>query len=181
MTTPIEQFAAANKANLEALVALSQKAFGTVEKLAELNMQAARSAMDDSAEHAKALLAAKNPQDLVAVQNALLQPAADKATAYGRQVQEIVAETQAEVTKMVEAQIADAQKTLQELIEAAAKNAPAGSENAVAMFKSAISSANTAFETAQKAAKQAASTAQANMTALTEQATKAAKAATKAK
>jgi hypothetical protein len=41
------------------------------------------------------------------------------------------------------------------LVDNAAKNAPAGSETAVAMMKSAVAAANNAFESVQKAVKQA--------------------------
>ena len=44
-----EQVIAANKANLETLMGLTNKAFSGVEQLIELNMVAAKAAMADSA------------------------------------------------------------------------------------------------------------------------------------
>jgi hypothetical protein len=61
------------------------------------------------------------------------------------------------------------------------KNAPAGSENVVALVKSAVAAANNAYETVQKASKQAVEVAEANMQAMTTTAVKATSAATKAK
>ncbi|MEX8518815.1 MAG: phasin family protein [Leptothrix sp. (in: b-proteobacteria)] len=173
-----EQFAAANKANIEALVELTQKAFAGIEKLVELNMQAARSSMEESAEQAKAVLGAKDPQALLALQSTLLQPSSEKALAYGRQVYDIAVSTQAEVSKMAEAQVATAQEQIQALVDTAIKNAPAGSENAVALMKSSVAAASNAFESVQKAAKQASSAAEANFEALSKSAETAAKAAT---
>ena len=92
MNTP-EQFAAAGKANLEALVLVGQTAFQGVEKLVELNLETTRAAMADAVEHAKALMAAKDAQAVFALQSAFLQPAAEKATAYSRQVYEITSTT----------------------------------------------------------------------------------------
>ena len=46
----------------------------------------------------KLALSAKDPQELVAIQTALLQPAAQKAAACGRYVYEIAASTSAEVS-----------------------------------------------------------------------------------
>ena len=46
MSLTPEQIAAANKANLEALVSLTHKAFESIEKLVELNMQAARNTLE---------------------------------------------------------------------------------------------------------------------------------------
>ena len=104
MTITPEQIAAANKAALDNLVTLTQQAFKGIEQLVELNMQAARSSLDDTAEKAKAALGAKDPQELVGLQASLIQPAQEKAVAYGRQVADIAAATQAEVTKLAEAQ-----------------------------------------------------------------------------
>ncbi|MBP8175165.1 MAG: phasin family protein [Sphaerotilus sp.] len=168
-----EQFTAAGKANLDAAVEIGQKAFGGIEKLVELNLQVTRAALDESAAHAKALLAVKDPQELLALQSGALQPAAEKATAYGRQVYEIASSTQADISKLLEAQAAGAQEKFQGFVEAAMKNAPAGSENAVAMMKQAMSATSAAVESAQKAAKQAVSSAEANIQSIT----KAAKAA----
>jgi hypothetical protein len=64
-------------------------------------------------------------------------------------------------------------------VDNAAKNAPAGSETAVAMFKSAVSAANNAVESVQKAVKQATDVAEANFAAVSESAVSAAKTTTK--
>jgi phasin family protein len=177
MTTTPEQFAAASKANFEALVELTQKAFAGMEKLVELNMQVARTSMEQSTEQAKAALDAKDPQALLALQQTLVQPGSDKALAYGRQVYEIASSTQAEVAKLAEAQVANVQEQMQALVETAMKNAPAGSENAVALMKSTAAAASNAFESVQKAAKQAVTAAETNFEALSKSAETAAKAA----
>ncbi|MFM2066504.1 MAG: hypothetical protein RLZZ584_1413 [Pseudomonadota bacterium] len=179
MTTP-EQITAASKQTIESLLELSSKAFAGVEKLVELNLQTARAGFDEGAEAAKAALSVKDAQELLTLQAGLVQPAADKAAAYGRQVYEIAAATQADITKLVEAQFASAQQQVSALVESAVKNAPAGSENAVALVKSAVAAANNAVETAQKAAKQAASVAEANFQTFSAQAANAAKAAAQA-
>jgi hypothetical protein len=48
------------------------------------------------------------------------------------------------------------------LVDSASKNAPAGSESAVAMMKSAVAAAGNAFESVQKAVKQASDMAEQN-------------------
>ncbi|MCX7041124.1 MAG: phasin family protein [Gammaproteobacteria bacterium] len=165
MLTP-EQFAAANKANLDALVELARKSFEGVEKLVELNLQAVRAAMGDSVEQSKALLAAKDPQSLAALQADLVQPAAEKVTAYGRQVYDIATSTQSEMSKLVESQMAVAQEKILGLVDAAVKNAPAGGEESLAMIKQAVVAANGALVNVQQAAKQALSVAEANFEAM---------------
>ncbi len=61
------------------------------------------------------------------------------------------------------------------LVDSAAKNAPAGSEAAVAIVKSSVAAANNALESIQKAAKQASEIAEANFNAVAATATNAAK------
>ena len=146
MTLTPEQVVAANKANLETLVGLTTKAFSGVEQLIELNLAAAKSAMTDSQEHIHASLSVKDAQELLALQSSLFQPLAEKADSYSRHQNDIASGTGAEFTKAVEAQAADAQHKIAPLVDSAAKNAPTGSESAVAAKKSAVSAANNALE-----------------------------------
>jgi phasin family protein len=175
-----EQLMTAHKANVEILFGLTSKAFEGVEKLVELNLQVARTAMSEAAETTQAALSVKDAQELLALQAGLLQPAAEKAAAYGRHVYDIAAATNSEVTRVAETTISDAQQKFMAVVDTAVKNAPAGSENAVALVKSAVSAANNAYESVHKAAKQAADVAEANFTAMTNTAVKAAQAAPKA-
>ena len=176
-----EQIVAAQKANIETLFGLTNKAFEGVEKLVELNLQVAKAALGEVADNARAALSAKDAQELLALQAAMLQPAAEKAASYSRHLYDIAAATSAEVTKVAEAQFADAQKNFASTVDSALKNAPAGSENAVALVKSAMAAANNAYESVSKAAKQAADVAEANFTAVTNTAVKASQAATRGK
>jgi phasin family protein len=176
-----EQYIAAHKANVETLFGLTNKAFEGVEKLVELNLQVAKAAMGEVAETTKAALSVKDAQELMALQAGLLQPAAEKAAAYSRHLYDIAAATNAEVAKVAEETAADAQKKFMAVVDTAVKNAPAGSENAVALVKSAVAAANNAYESVQKAAKQAADVAEANFQAVTTSAVKASQGATKAR
>lgn len=176
-----EQFAAAHKANLETLFGLTTKAFEGVEKLVELNMQVAKTTLAEVAETSTAAASVKDAQELLNLQASLLQPTAEKAAAYSRHVYDILAGTNAEVTKVAEATVAESQKKVLALVDTAVKNAPAGTESAVAIVKSAVAAANNAFESVQKAAKQATEVAEANFTTMTNQAVKATQTATRSK
>ena len=171
----VEQVMGAHKANVETLFGLTGKAFEGMEKLIELNMQVARTAMDEAAVNAKAAFSVKDAQELMALQTSLLQPAAEKAAAYSRYVYEIAASTGAEVTRVAEATGADAQAKFMAVVDNAVKNAPAGTENAVALVKSAVAAASNAFENVQKAAKQAAEVADTNFQAMSSTAVRATK------
>lgn len=175
----VEQVVASQKANVETLLGLTAKAFEGVEKLVELNMAASKAALTESADSAKALLSVKDAQELLALQTALFQPLAEKTAAYSRHLYDIASGTAGEFTKAVEVQSAQAQQQLVGLLDSATKNAPAGSETAVAVMKSAMAAANNAMESVQKAVKQAADLAESNMSTLTSTMTAAPKAAAK--
>ncbi len=181
MTFTAEQLVAAQKANVETLFGLTNKAFEGVEKLVELNMQVAKASLAEAAETTQAAMSIKDAQELMTLQAGLLQPAAEKAAAYSRHLYEIFAGTNAEVTKAAEATIADGQQKMLALVDTAVKNAPAGTESAVALVKSAVAAANNAFESVHKATKQATEVAEANFTAMTNTAVKATQTAGKAK
>ena len=177
-----EQLVAAHKSNIETLFGLTGKAFEGIEKLVELNLQVAKAALGEVAESTQAVLSVKDAQELLTLQASLLQPVAEKAAAYGRHVYDIAAATNADISKAAEAQASDAQKKFLSVVDNAVRNAPAGTENAVALVKSAVAAANNAYESAHKAAKQAADVAEANFQALTTSAVKATQnATTKAK
>ena len=175
----VEQFAATNKANLDNLFGLSNKAFSGVEKLVELNLTASRAALAESAAHAKAVMGVKDAQELIALQTSFLQPLAEKSAAYSRHLYDIASSTGAEFTKGLEGKAAEGQQAVQAYIEAALKNAPAGSEQAVAFFKQAVTASNTAVESVQKAVKQATDLAESHIQTATETAVKATKSASK--
>lgn len=179
MTLTPEQVIAANKANLETLVGLTNKAFAGVEQLIELNLAAAKSTLADSQKQASAALSVKDAQELLSLQASLFQPLAEKAVAYNRHLYEIATGTGSHFNSHLEAQVAEAQKAFHDLVDNAAKNAPAGSEAAVAAFKTAVSAGNNALETVQKAVKQATDVAEANYKNLANTALNAGKAAAK--
>ena len=171
----VEQVMASQKASIETLLGLTSKAFEGVEKIVELNLTASKAALAESAEHAKAILSVKDAQELMALQSGLLQPLAEKTAAYSRHLYDIAQGTSAEFTKAFEVKAAEAQQAFVGLVDSAAKNAPAGSETAVAVMKSAVAAANNAFESVQKAVKQASDVAEANFQAVSTTAVNAAK------
>ena len=174
-----EQLVASHKSNIETLFGLTTKAFEGVEKLVELNVTASKAALTEAAEHTQSFLSVKDAQELMALQAGLFQPLAEKTAAYSRHLYDIASGTGAEFGKAFEAQTADAQKKFLAVVDNAAKNAPAGSETAVAVFKSAVAAGNNALESVQKAVKQATDVAGANFNAVASTAVNATKTATK--
>jgi phasin family protein len=178
MFTVPEQFSAATKANFESqlamLNALTAKAFEGVEKVIQLNISAGRASLEESSATARQLLAAKDPQEFFSLTAAQAQPTAEKAIAYGRHLAGIASSTQAEFAKATESQISEATRKVSTLVDEVTKNAPAGSENAVAILKSMIGNASAGYEQLTKSAKQAVETIEANVANATSQFTQAA-------
>lgn len=164
MSVTPEQFAAANKATVDSLLSVANAALASAERIAALNLNTARAALEDTAAGVKSVMEAKDPQAAIAAQQALAQPAVEKAVAYSRSVVEISTQTQQELAKMVEAQFGEFQKSITSMVELAAKSAPAGSEGAVAAVQNAIAAANSAFGNMNSVAKQFTDAAQKNFT-----------------
>jgi phasin family protein len=162
-----ENFASANKANVETLLTLANTAFASAERIAALNLNTARSLLEDTVANAKTLLSAKDVQELINIQASLAQPGVEKAVAYSRSIYEIATQTQEEFSKIFDSQYVEINKNVTSALDKAVKNAPAGSDVAVAAVKSALAAANSAYETMNKAAKQVAEMAEANVAAAT--------------
>jgi phasin family protein len=176
-----EQVLASQKATIETLFGLTGKAFEGVEKLVELNVTASKAALAEAAGTTQAILGVKDAQELLALQASLFQPLAEKTAAYSRHLYDIASGTGAEFGKAFESQATDAQKKFLAVVDNAAKNAPAGSETAVAVFKSAVAAGSNALESVQKAVKQATDVAEANFNAVASQAVNAARTTTSKK
>lgn len=173
-----EQLQAMQKANLDAFFSVSTKAYESLERLIDLNRQAIKTTLSESQTLAQRALSTRDPQQLLAMQAELAQPSAEKILSYARHVQEIVSSAQADLVALAETQYEEHNARIQAWVDNAARNAPAGSETAVAAVKSAMAAANTTFETLQKASRQAVDIAESNFSAATTAATKAAQQAT---
>lgn len=173
-----EQFSNATKANFESQFAifssLTSKAFEGMEKLVDLNINAAKATLEESSAAARELMSAKDPQEFFTLSVAQAQPNAEKAVSYGRQLASIAAGTQAEFNKAAENQIAETNRKVVSLVDEVSKNAPAGSENAVAVLKATIGNASAGYEQLAKTTKQAVEALETNLNAAVNQFTQAA-------
>jgi len=163
-----EQIQAANKATVEALLAVANTQFTALEKLATIQASAVKSAFEDSVANTRALLGAKDVQEFVTLQNSFTQPAIEKAIAYSKSVYEVATEANSELSKVAERRVAEWNENFVTLLDKVSKNAPAGSDVAVAAVKSMLAAANSAYDNLSKAAKQATEIAEANVAAATE-------------
>ena len=146
-------------------------AFGGAERLIEIQLKATKAALADGADTAKALASIKDFQQFANVKDTVAQPVLEKAADYVKNVYDVASETQAELGKLIEQQVADFNKQVVVALDKFAETAPAGSEAGINAFKSALVSGNAAYETLSKAAKQFNDNAKSNFEAAAKRAT----------
>lgn len=161
-----EQIVAANKAIVDTFLSAINTSLNSVEKISNLNLSTARSALEAQVDSSSELLASRDPHQALAVQSALVQPQLEKLIAYSRSLYEISAQTQHELVKLLEGKHAELNKSIAGALDWYGKSA-ANSDIAVAAVKSAISAANSAYENINKGARQVAEIAEASVSAAT--------------
>jgi len=174
-TPNFEQVAAAQKANAEVVVALMRTSFEGMQRLAELNMAATRDFFNNSVSSANTLLAAKDVNDVTALNQQLAKPGVDKMMDYSRKVYDLVAQMQKDVTAVMESQYSQFQKDANSAISKT-KAAPVGGDVFAAAMKTMLDQTNKAFEGMNAVARQMAEIAETNIQTATTAATKATKA-----
>lgn len=162
-----QQVLARQKSAIQTLVAAQTAMFSGFEKLVDLNLKVVKATLDEVAQKSQQAVELKDPQDTASFTSGLVQPSAEKALAYGKHVYDILNGVQADLAKLTEAQIAEGQQQINEAVEQLSRNAPNGSESALALIKSSLATANSTYESLTKAAKQAADVAESNLNAAT--------------
>jgi hypothetical protein len=142
MMTHPSQLIELHRMQLDALNSLGHAVIAAAEKLSNLNLSASRQAIETAT-----------------------QPSIEQLMSYSRNLIGIGNGMQAEVARVVEAQLAETNRRVSALVEYAAKNAPAGSETAVSLLRGAVAAGNTAFDAVTKSARQATEWADANFAA----------------
>lgn len=115
------------KAHLEAQCSLvselSQKMFETVQKFNELNMQVARTVVQDSLSSAQQVMVAKDPYEALSIASVQAQPAAEKIRAYQQHLTDIAARSQADMAKTAESHLSTTSRTAAAMADEFARTA----------------------------------------------------------
>lgn len=169
------QISEANKAAVDTAMKLAQISMENAERLVRLQLDAAKGMLEDNLKSARALAEAKDPQQLAALRAKALESGVEQMTAYSRGIYDLAAQTQAEFGKIMEGRIAAFNREVAQLVDDAAKSAPAGSEPAIAAMKQTLAATNAMIDTMAKAAKQFTEAADSNIKSAAAAATHAAK------
>ncbi|HEV7801710.1 MAG TPA: phasin family protein [Burkholderiales bacterium] len=180
MTQTPETLIALNKANFEAALRFAGVALEGAERLIDLQLKTAKSALNDGLESARVLASVRDVEQLAALKDTLVQPSVEKATAYAKQVYDVASATQSDLTKLVEAQVTEFNKQVISALDQMVKTAPAGSEVGIAAMKQTLAAVNSGFDNLTKVAKQFGEATQTNIEVVANQTIEAAKKAKKA-
>lgn len=179
MTTSNEQFAKLSANGFEAAFRVAQITLDSAERFAKLSLELSKQTLEENVKLARELGSVKDPQEALSRVNKLAAQNLEQAVANSRNVYDIVSQTQTELSKVAESNIADLNKTLIGNVETLTKNAPAGSEAAVNALKSGLAASAAAFSTLSKAGQQVAEFADSSVKAATSATADAVKAAAK--
>ena len=152
----------AAEARVSELSAASDSLMAVAEHLTALNLNTARSMMDDAVALSQSMLAVRDPKALVELQLATITPSLQKGFTYARTVAEISTRAQTELLKQVEVGMAQWLQGVIVTLEGLNRNAPMGSDFAVQALKTVVVNTSSAFESATQLAKQVSEAAQTN-------------------
>ncbi len=168
MTKMPEQIQGFNKEAVEAALSFAQLSMAGAERLMHLQIDAAKTFVAEQTESAKALAEAKDPASMMALRARLTEQAVERAVGYSRNVYEVATQTQQQLAKLVEGQLAASQQQFAGAMENMFKAAPGGSNAAIDAVRSTMAATQSAMDSMNKAAKQAAELAEANVKAVTD-------------
>jgi phasin family protein len=168
MTDPSKDMAAWNQAAVEAAMSYARTSLATAEQLLKLNLDAARAALEQNSKATRELLAADNPEKLMALRGKLAQTNVQQAASYASSVYEVVAAMQAQLAQMFESSIARLSKDVSESAEKLGRTAPGG-ELPVAALKSTLSATSAVLDSLNQATRQFAQLSEAAMKTAAEQ------------
>jgi phasin family protein len=161
-----EQFVAMQKSNLDAAFTLVNSVAEGLERLVNLNLQLSKSMLASTQAALLQGLAAQPGAEPGVPPTALAAKLPEQAQTYGRQLADLASATVAEFVRVGEGQSEAYQRRVQAMIDDVAKNAPSGSEAAIAAWKSAVNTSNTLFDTLRKSYEQAARATESSLAAI---------------
>jgi len=167
MAIPQQDLLALHKANIETTLSLAAAVLKGAERLAALQIGAAKDLLADNAKIARNLMGVKDARELMSMKP-VAEPMIERAVSYSRSVYEVASETQAEIARLLESRLKQIGATVNEAVTQAAKSAPVGSDVATAAVKSAMAAASSAYENIQKITGQVKQLTEANVAAMAE-------------
>lgn len=139
MKKPLEAVTAAQTASAETAIALMRNTLDAIERLAALNLNTMRDALEQSASQSAKLGSVTDLGDSV-------QPSVERTRAYYHQVYDLMSEMQEQLTKVMQAHYSALSETASTASKSIAEGAPVGGEAFAAAMKTMLDASAQAFE-----------------------------------
>ena len=166
MSNPeIEQITAAQKASAEVLMTLMRTSFEGMQRLAELNIAAARETFSNNVATVSKLAASRDVGDMARANQELARP--ERLLEYWRNVYDLVTAMQKDVTAVMQANYTQLTKSAASAIEQKKSSAMDGSDVMANVMKNMLEQTNKAFDNMTAVANQMTHMANANIQAAT--------------
>ena len=166
MSNPeIEQMSVAQKASTEVLMTLMRTSFEGMQRLAELNMAAARETFSSNVATVTKLAASKDVGDLARANQELARP--ERMMEYWRNVYDLVSAMQKDVSTVMQANYTQLTRSAASAIEQKKSSAVDGSDVIASVMKNMLEQTNKAFDNLTTVASQMTNLANANIQAAT--------------
>ena len=161
-----EKFVALNKKQMETTVQVFQIGFNACEMLIKLNLEAARSLLQESMANAQPLTAVRDVAGLSAWTGGQFRAGADKLSGYSRNVYEIGGQASSTLGDLLEQTLLSTNQEVVEWVDEVLKSSSIPQPEATAAAaKAAMANAKTVIEGISKAVRQTAGYADANVRA----------------
>lgn len=177
MYNAVEEFAELNKTHLAQAGKAASLAIENAEKLARMNLVAAKAAVAQGVESAQAVAAIKEMPELLALRAKFAESGLQAAMTYSKDLYELATEAQAQYAALAEDAWAGYTKGVAAWVDKASKSVPIGSDAAVNAFKSTFAASTAAFDQFSKATREVVNLADAGVRAAAAKATRSAGAA----
>jgi phasin family protein len=168
MPNPTEQFAAWNQAAYEATMSYARASLASAEQLLRLNLETARATLDQATRATRDLMSVSDPQEFMSLRTKLTQDQMQQAATYAQSVYAIVSQTQTQLAKLFEEQLARVSKDMTTGAETLGPAAP-GAEMQSAALKSTLAATSAMMDSLNQATRQFAELSEATMKAATAQ------------
>ena len=157
MPTVANPLSEISNATVDTAARLTRISMDSTERMIALQLDFAKSSIEQATRAARAVVGARDVQELFAVRARNAESAVEKLMGYSRSLYEVASEAQTEFSKLAEERFSTFQQAITESVEQAAKATPAGGDVAVAAMKSSLAATTAAFDSFNKAARQLAS------------------------
>jgi phasin family protein len=145
-----------SKESVETALAFARIATQNAERLVRLQLDAARTFVEENAAQAKSLAGVTDARELALVRAKAAEVAMQKAVDYSRQVYDMSIQTQGEMAKLMERRVSQFNDSMLAAMEQTFRAAP-GSDAALAAFRSALAASTGAVSNMTRMAQQAGS------------------------